>query len=604
MSNFRYLLMGLVFLSFFLFLVRSGDWYSQAEKVYFNEFLTSLNNKSLTEVTLEGSSLTAKTTEGKTIKTLVPNDLLLGSKEDNLVQRMLNENIPVNIKESKGTPWYWMILINWGPFLFLIGLWIYFFRKSSQSGSKLFSVGKSRARKASEEDKKITFNDVAGIEESKKDLSEIVDFLKNPESFGRLGGKIPSGVLMIGPPGTGKTMLAKAVAGEAKVPFFSISGSDFVEMFVGVGASRVRDMFEEARKSAPCIVFIDEIDAVGRHRGAGLGSGHDEREQTLNQLLVEMDGFDSRSGIIVIAATNRMDILDPALLRPGRFDRQVTVSLPDWKGRAEILAVHGKKVKLAGDVDLSIIARGTPGFSGAELANLMNEAALHAAKNNLTAVDQHSLEWARDKIIMGVERKSFLLDPLEKKITAFHEAGHAIVSAFVEKADPIHKITIIPRGQALGLTAFLPEGDKLSMDKVECDSRIAISMGGRAAEEIIFQDTSTGAEGDFRYSTSIAYRMVCEWGMSEKLGVLTVNLKDNSFLAMDYFQGDTVSETTQNLIDEEVRSILMRGHDRAKKILTDNLHQLHALAEMLLEKETVSGNDFLALLKKPHAKLA
>ncbi|MBL0691983.1 MAG: ATP-dependent zinc metalloprotease FtsH [SAR324 cluster bacterium] len=598
MSNSRYLFVGMIVLTVFVIMLRGFDWKSPEDEIFFSQFLSQVENGEIKQVVIEGDNISGEYTNQGKFKTKAPLDSVLSIQGDNLVTQLLERGVIVEVKEDMGNPWYLILLINWGPFIVLIGIWVYLFKRNSStnSGNKLFSIGKSRARMASEHDRQITFKDVAGIEESKQELEEIVDFLKNPDDFNKLGGRIPKGVLMVGAPGTGKTMLAKAVAGEAKVPFFSISGSDFVEMFVGVGASRVRSLFEESLKNAPCIVFIDEIDAVGRHRGAGLGGGHDEREQTLNQLLVEMDGFDARKGVIVIAATNRLDILDPALLRPGRFDRRIEVPLPDLKGREAILISHCKKIKLDPKVDLLVIAKGTPGFSGAEIANLVNEAALYAARTDCTKVSADSFEWARDKLTMGLERKSFKMDEKEKHITAYHEAGHAVVSAFVEKSDPVHKITIIPRGMALGVTAFLPEGDKLSMDKVELLSKITVYMGGRVAEEIFCDDITGGAENDFKNSTNLAYKMVCDWGMSNELGALTIKSREGSFLAVDYFQNDMIADETQWTVDKEVSDILFSCYERAKKILSQNTEKVEALVKGLLEKETINRDEFLAII--------
>jgi cell division protease FtsH len=485
------------------------------------------------------------------------------------------------------------MLVAWLPFLVLIGVWIWFMRRSMGGGGSggIFNFGKSRARQHAEGDVKVTLRDVAGVEEAKEEVGELVDFLRNPQKFSSLGGRIPRGVLMVGPPGTGKTLLARAIAGEAKVPFFSISGSDFVEMFVGVGASRVRDLFEQAKKSAPCIIFIDEIDAVGRRRGAGLGGGHDEREQTLNQLLVEMDGFAGNEGIIVIAATNRADVLDPALLRPGRFDRQVVVGLPDLTGRAAILEVHMRKVPLADDVDARTIARGTPGFSGADLANLVNEAALFAARAGLTSVTMDMFERAKDKIMMGAERRSIVMSESEKRLTAYHEAGHAIVGRLVPEHDPVHKVSIIPRGRALGVTLFLPERDRYSMSKRQLESQISSLFGGRIAEEIIFgpEQVTTGASNDIERATEIARRMVTRFGLSDSLGPLAYNEDEGEvFLGHSVTQQRQISPVTAQAIDKEVRSIIDRNYGRASRMLEENIEKLHAMADVLLQYETIN----------------
>ena len=487
-------------------------------------------------------------------------------------------------------------LLSFIPILILLGLWIFMMRQMQSGGNKALSFGKSRARLHSSQQKKVTFKDVAGVDEAKEELQEIIEFLREQQKFQKLGGRIPKGVLLIGPPGTGKTLLARAIAGEANVPFFSISGSDFVEMFVGVGASRVRDLFEQGKKNAPCIIFIDEIDAVGRHRGAGLGGGHDEREQTLNQLLVEMDGFESNEGVILVAATNRPDVLDPALLRPGRFDRRVVVDRPDVRGRESILKVHTKKSPLADDVDLSVIARGTPGFAGADLANLVNEAALVAARNNRKVVTQWDFELAKDKVLMGVERKSMIISDKEKRMTAYHEAGHAIVAVVIEHSDPLHKVTIIPRGMALGLTMQLPLDDKLSHDKKYLEARLAILMAGRIAEEIFLDQMTTGAGNDIERATEMAHKMVCEWGMSE-LGPLSFGKKDEQiFLGREINQHRDYSEETAIKIDQQVRKLVEDGYDRAKRIISDRSDAMVRIAEALLEREVLDGAEVMALI--------
>lgn len=593
--NSRSLLTGLVVLVLFFTLINNFKFQSSnALEISYSEFLQSLERGQIASVTISGEVIKGTTVSNNEFKTI-------GTYDPNLIDTLRNQRVRIRIEDEEDTPWYWVLLLQWGPLLLLIGVWIFMMRKMPGSG-KIMSIGKSKARKYVDHRLKVTFNDVAGVEEAKEELSEIVDFLKDPGKFQTLGGKIPKGVLMVGPPGTGKTMLAKAVAGEAGVPFFSISGSDFVEMFVGVGASRVRDLFEEGHKNSPCIIFIDEIDAVGRHRGAGLGSGHDEREQTLNALLVEMDGFDGSEGIITIAATNRSDILDPALLRPGRFDRQVHVGLPDIRGRRKILEVHCKKIKLAADTNLEVIAKGTPGFSGADLANLVNESALRAARINKTQVMLDDLEWARDKVMMGAERRSMIMKEEEKKATAYHEAGHALVAYHVKKADPIHKITIIPRGQALGLTTFLPETDKLSMEKEALIAKMTVAMGGRAAEELVLKDFSTGVEGDLKTATNIAYQMVCKWGMSESLGALSIPQGNSgNYLAIDYNAEDLASEETMQQVEQEVLNLVTNSYHQARKILTDNLDQLHQLADLLLEVETVDLSKVQDMFGKPAA---
>ncbi len=490
------------------------------------------------------------------------------------------------------------MFINWLPLIIIIALFIFFMRQLQVGGGKAMAFGKSRARLLTENKHRVTFKDVAGVDEAKEDLTEIVAFLKDPKKFTRLGGRIPKGVLLVGPPGTGKTLLARAVAGEASVPFFTISGSDFVEMFVGVGASRVRDLFEQGKKNAPCLIFIDEIDAVGRHRGAGMGGGHDEREQTLNQLLVEMDGFESNDGVILIAATNRPDVLDPALLRPGRFDRRVIVNKPDLKGRLHILKVHARKTPLAPDVNLDSIAKGTPGFSGADLENLVNEAALQAARGNKLRLEMDDFEKAKDKVIMGSERKSMVISEKDKKITAYHEAGHAIVGRKMPMIDPIHKVTIIPRGMALGLTQTLPEEDSLNLSKNKAHSMIAFMFGGRAAEELIFEDYTTGAGNDIERATELARRMVCEWGMSEKLGPLALEKREGPvFLGMQSTQSRDYSDAKAEEIDKEVYSFVMRGYEEAKQILRDNMDVLHRMSEALLEYETIDAEEVNMLMK-------
>ena len=523
---------------------------------------------------------------GETFETFSPGDA-------GLVKDLLDNNVEIEAGEAKPRSLLLDILISWFPMLLLIGVWIFFMRQMQGGGSGrgAMSFGKSKARLMGEDQIKITFSDVAGVEEAKEEVSELVEFLRDPGKFQKLGGKIPRGVLMVGPPGTGKTLLAKAIAGEAKVPFFTISGSDFVEMFVGVGASRVRDMFTQAKKHAPCIIFIDEIDAVGRHRGAGLGGGHDEREQTLNQLLVEMDGFEGNEGVIVIAATNRPDVLDPALLRPGRFDRQVTVPLPDIRGREQILKVHMRKVPLGKDVRADFIARGTPGFSGADLANLVNEAALFAARANKRTVDMDEFERAKDKILMGAERKSMVMSDEEKKLTAYHESGHAIVGRLVPEHDPVYKVTIIPRGRALGVTMFLPEDDRYSHSKLRLESQISSLFGGRVAEELIFghDNVTTGASNDIERATEIARAMVTKWGLSEKMGPLAYGEEDGEvFLGHSVTQHKLVSDDTANSIDQEIRRIIDTNYERAVKLITENMEKLHIMAKALMKYETIA----------------
>jgi cell division protease FtsH len=541
---------------------------------------------------ITGSDVTGTMTEGgvgKQFHTVIPPNY------PEIYKMLQDKGVKYTWKESTGSGWIG-ILFNAVPVLILLGLWIFMMRQMQSGGNKARSFGKSRARLHSSQQKKVTFKDVAGVDEAKEELQEIIEFLREPQKFQKLGGRIPKGVLLIGPPGTGKTLLARAIAGEANVPFFSISGSDFVEMFVGVGASRVRDLFEQGKKNAPCIIFIDEIDAVGRHRGAGLGGGHDEREQTLNQLLVEMDGFESNEGVILVAATNRPDVLDPALLRPGRFDRRVVVDRPDVRGRESILKVHTKKVPLSDDVDLSVIARGTPGFAGADLANLVNEAALVAARQNRKVVTQFDFELAKDKVLMGVERKSLIISDKEKRMTAYHEGGHALVAALIEDADPLHKVTIIPRGMALGLTMQLPIDDKLSHDKKYLESRLAILMAGRIAEEIFLDQMTTGAGNDIERATEMAHKMVCEWGMSE-LGPLSFGKKDEQiFLGREIAQHRDYSEETAIKIDQQVRKLVEDGYSRARAIIVDRSDALVKIAEALLEREVLDGAEVLDLI--------
>jgi cell division protease FtsH len=560
----------------------------------FSDFLSEVERGQVSEVTIQGHSINGHFTDGRAFTTYAPND-------PNLVDRLQSKGVRISAAPpEEGMSGLLGILISWFPMLLFIGVWIFFMRQMQSGGGKAMGFGKSRARLLTEKVGRVTFDDVAGIDEAKQELEEIVDFLKDPQKFQRLGGKIPKGVLLVGPPGTGKTLLARAIAGEANVPFFTISGSDFVEMFVGVGASRVRDMFEQGKKNAPCIIFIDEIDAVGRHRGAGLGGGNDEREQTLNQLLVEMDGFESNEGVILIAATNRPDVLDPALLRPGRFDRQVTVPNPDILGREKILKVHMRKVPLSPDVDARTIARGTPGFSGADLANLVNEAALMAARKGKRVVTMSEFELAKDKVMMGAERRSMVMSDEEKKLTAYHEAGHAIVGINMPSHDPLHKVTIIPRGRALGVTMSLPERDRYSLSKKELGSKIASMFGGRVAEELIFglENVTTGASNDIHQATNMARRMVTEWGMSEKLGPLRYSDNEEEvFLGHSVTQRKNVSDATARLIDEEIRKLVETGERKAREILTAKIDDLHALAKGLLEYETLGAEDVKALLR-------
>ena len=534
---------------------------------------------------------------GQAYRTYIP------LNDPGLIDLLRRNQVQINYIPEPGLPWYLELVIHWGPFLLIFGIWIFLMRRM-QGGlggaGKLFTLGRSRANKIEPDQLGITFANVAGVEEAKTELEETIEFLRDPTKFRKLGGRIPKGMLMSGPPGTGKTLLAKAVAGEAEVPFFTISGSDFVEMFVGVGASRVRDLFQEARGTGPCIVFIDEIDAVGRSRGAGLGSGNDEREQTLNQLLVEMDGFEPTDGIIVIAATNRPDVLDSALLRPGRFDRQVHVPLPDVKGREAILQIHAAKVLMAEGVELNIVARGTPGFSGADLKNLVNEAALGAARHNKTALTLADFEWARDKILMGPERKSMVMKEDEKRITAYHEAGHALVSVLLPKTDPVHKVTIVPRGRAMGVTAYLPEQDHRNYEKEYLQHRLIIAMGGRAAEEIIFDEFTTGASNDIQQATEMARNMITRWGMSESFGPIVLDNDDQQIVfGREIGAEREYSEDTAEKIDVELRTLIARQYDRAKELLRDNISVLHRVAELLLEEEVLDGSRIVELAKAP-----
>ena len=565
----------------------------------YSEFVAAVKQGSVTRVEIAGQTIYGETSTGERFTTYSPDD-------PKLVDDLLNNNVMIKAKPPEEQGMLMQIFISWFPMLLLIAVWIFFMRQMQGGGGGrgAMSFGKSKARMLGEDQVKVTFADVAGVEEAKEEVSELVEFLRDPGKFQKLGGKIPQGVLMVGSPGTGKTLLAKAIAGEAKVPFFTISGSDFVEMFVGVGASRVRDMFEQAKKHAPCIIFIDEIDAVGRHRGAGLGGGHDEREQTLNQLLVEMDGFEGNEGVIVIAATNRPDVLDPALLRPGRFDRQVVVPLPDIRGREQILKVHMRKVPIDDDVKPNIIARGTPGFSGADLANLVNEAALFAARSNEKLVSMIDFEKARDKIMMGAERKSMVMNEDDKKMTAYHEAGHAIVGRSVPDHDPVHKVTIIPRGRALGVTMYLPTEDRYSQSKQYLESLISSLFGGRIAEELVFgtEKVSTGASSDIQRSTEIARSMVTKWGLSEKLGPLTYMEEEGEvFLGHSVSQNKHISDETAHIIDEEIRVIVDRNYDRALKILTEKRDILENMAAALMKYETIDSNqvDDLMAGKEP-----
>lgn len=567
----------------------------QPDELSYSQFLKAVEEGKVESVTVTGQQVEGKykapnAGQAREFRSSAPGEFELLEK--------LRQNNAVNIEYKEVSEGVLLsIILSWLPIFVLIGIWIFFMRQMQGGGNKALSFGKSRARLLNENQKKITFSDVAGVEEAKEELTEIIDFLKDPQKFQRLGGRIPKGVLLVGPPGTGKTLLARAIAGEADVPFFNISGSDFVEMFVGVGASRVRDLFEQGKKNAPCIIFIDEIDAVGRHRGAGLGGGHDEREQTLNQLLVEMDGFESNEGVIIVAATNRPDVLDPALLRPGRFDRQVVVSNPDVKGRLGILKVHTKKIPLAPDVELNTVARGTPGFSGADLANLVNEAALFAARHNRVAVEMKDLEEAKDKVLMGAERRSMVMTEEEKRTTAYHESGHALVAKLLPGADPVHKLTIIPRGRALGLTQQLPVDDRHTYSKDYLVNQIRILMGGRAAEDVIFNQQTSGAGNDIERATEIARKMVCEWGMSDEMGPLAYGKKDEQiFLGREIAQSKDYSERTAQAIDRAVKRIVSENFQGARQLLVENIDKLHKLAKALLEQEVLDANQITEII--------
>lgn len=584
LGMFRGLFIWLLVVMMVILLINLVSTPKKAEnEIKFSDFIAKVEAGDVQEVVIKEKEITGRFTDGKKFKTYA-------ADYPELVGLLQKKGIEITAQPPDESPWYISFFFSWGPIIFLALIWIFFMRQMQAGGTKAMTFGKSKARLITERQVKVTFSDVAGIEEAKEEVEEIIEFLRDPKKFTSLGGRIPKGVLLVGAPGTGKTLLARAIAGEAEVPFFSISGSDFVEMFVGVGASRVRDLFEQAKKTAPCIVFIDEIDAVGRHRGAGLGGGHDEREQTLNQLLVEMDGFEGKEGVIIIAATNRPDVLDPALLRPGRFDRQIVVPTPDVKGREQILKVHIKNTPLAAGVNLSTIARGTPGFSGADLANLVNEAALLAARKSKTSVDMDDFEEAKDKVLMGVARRSLVLSDEEKKNTAYHEAGHALVAKLTPGTDPIHKVTIIPRGRALGATLQLPVDDRYTHDKEYLDKTLSVLLGGRAAEEIALKHMTTGAGNDLERATDIARRMVTEWGMSEKLGPLTFGKKDEQiFLGRELAKHKDYSEKTAEEIDEEVRRIVTEAFKKAKAVLTENYDVLDAFAKNLLKKETMTA---------------
>ena len=570
----------------------------QFEAVAFSDFAESIIADRVSSVVIQGKNITGVMKDGRDFKTFAPDD-------PELVKLLRQHKVTIQAKPDDDSGIWQSIFVSWFPMLLLIGVWIFFMRQMQAGGGKALAFGKSRARMANGKENRVTFQDVAGIEEAKVELSEIIEFLRDAKRFTRLGGRIPKGVLLVGQPGTGKTLLARAIAGEADVPFFSISGSDFVEMFVGVGASRVRDLFNQGKKNAPCIIFIDEIDAVGRHRGAGLGGGHDEREQTLNQLLVEMDGFESNGGVIVVSATNRPDVLDPALLRPGRFDRQIMVPIPDVKGREEILGVHTKKTVLSTEIDLSVIARGTPGFSGADLANLVNEAALLAARNDKKEIELSDMEEAKDKVLMGVERRSMIIPYQERRNAAYHEAGHALVAKMIPESDPIHKVTIIPRGRALGLTQQLPIDERHTYSKEYLVDSITILLGGRAAEEIVLNHQTTGAGNDIERATEIARKMVCEWGMSEEMGPLNYGRKEEPvFLGKEMHRQRDFSENTAKDIDAELKAIVSGCFERAKGLLLGNIDTLHAVATALLEKEVLDGQEIDDLFKEKVHDLA
>ena len=585
-------MLGLVLaLAFFGIFSALRKQYRPEPEIIFSDFIGSVERGDVQAVVIQGPNIQGKYKNGGLFKSFAPDD-------PGLVNSLRSKDVKITAKPEDESPWYMTLLLNWFPMLILVGVWIFFMRQLQMGGGKVMSFGKSRAKLLTENQQRVTFSDVAGVDEAKDDLQEIIAFLKDPKKFTRLGGRLPKGCLLVGAPGTGKTLLARAIAGEAEVPFFSISGSDFVEMFVGVGASRVRDLFIQGKKKAPCIIFIDEIDAVGRHRGAGFGGGNDEREQTLNQLLVEMDGFESNEGVILIAATNRPDILDPALLRPGRFDRHVVVPRPDVRGREGILQVHIRKVPLSTDVDVSVLARSTPGFTGADLENLVNEAALLAARNDKEKVGMLDLELSKDKVMMGAERRSMIISDEEKRTTAYHEAGHALIAKLLPGADPIHKVTIIPRGMALGLTQQLPMDEKYTYPREYLLNNLVILFGGRVAEELVIEQTTTGAGNDIEKATDLARRMVCEWGMSEKLGPMTFGKKEEEvFLGRDFTQKTDYSKSTAVEIDAEVTRIIQESYHRAKELLTTNLRLLKKIAEQLLEKEVLDGLEIDAIVR-------
>ena len=572
----------------------------QQPSLAYSDFLIAVDAGDVRSVTLQGQNIQGVYQDERSFISFAPND-------PGLVEELRSKGVVIEAKPEEDGNFWMTMLVSWGPILLLIGVWIFFIRQMQSGGGKAMSFGESKAKLMSDTGAQVTFKDVAGVDEAKDELEEIVSYLRDPKKFSRLGGRIPKGVLLIGPPGTGKTLLARAIAGEADVPFFTISGSDFVEMFVGVGASRVRDLFLQGKKNAPCIIFIDEIDAVGRHRGAGLGGGHDEREQTLNQLLVEMDGFESNEGVILISATNRPDVLDPALLRPGRFDRQVVVPRPDIKGRSKILKVHARKVPLSSDVDMDVVAKGTPGFSGADLANLINEAALLAARANKEMVEMADLESAKDKVMMGAERRSLVITEKEKNVTAYHEAGHAVVAFYLPDADPVHKVTIIPRGRALGVTMYLPAEEKYNESRIGLETIICTMLGGRVAEEVVFNEITSGASNDIERVTGIARKMVCEWGMSDKVGPLAYGEKEGEvFLGRDLGHMKNYSESMAVEIDGEIRRIVQEAYERTRKILTAHKDALTRVAESLLEKETLDAAEvrYLVTGEQPEEKVA
>ncbi len=595
-SNFRnfaiWIIIGLLLVALFNLFQNPGQR-ARANEITYSQFLTEVESQNIRSVTIAGNQLSGKFADGRVFQTVAPND-------PQLVDRLHTKGVGIQVKPNEDdVPSLLGVLVSWFPMLLLIAVWVFFMRQMQSGGGRAMGFGKSKAKLLTERQGRVTFDDVAGVDEAKDDLQEIVEFLRDPQKFQRLGGRIPRGALLVGPPGTGKTLLARAIAGEANVPFFTISGSDFVEMFVGVGASRVRDMFDQAKKNAPCIIFIDEIDAVGRHRGAGLGGGNDEREQTLNQLLVEMDGFESNEGIILVAATNRPDVLDPALLRPGRFDRQVVVPRPDVVGREKILKVHVRKVPMAPDVDLRVIARGTPGFSGADLANIVNEAALLAARRSKRIVTQHEFEDAKDKVMMGAERRSMAMTDEEKRLTAYHEGGHALIAMKVIGSDPVHKATIIPRGRSLGMVMRLPERDQLSYTREKLKADICVAMGGRVSEEIVFgyEKVTSGASMDIKMATQLARAMVTQFGMSDKLGPLAYgDNEEEVFLGHSVTRTQNLSDETQKLVDQEIHAIVETGYANARRIIEENIEELHILAKGLLEYETLSGQELIDLL--------